>query len=259
MYYSSTVGGNRMKNIINKNYSDTNAQWGANQFNGTTGYYNYPTVANYLVNNYLGDWIVFKLPSPIILTMFRFYHVSSVSLQGRSPSLWYCHVSNDATNWVEIEAASNADNPLTYGSYVNNMYEKVVSPAPTIAYRYIAFTFNKLIGSGSSTWNVLNFAEIQLFGKEETLLSIEQKNIYTIRTHNCYNDGYDSQNTTNAMLYMSNELTSPKQPTYHKLNTYNLNRITLEVNDDIEDKNRNGIDPNIEFGAVFHIKNYKDT
>ena len=58
---------------------------------------------------------------------------------------------------------------------------------------------------------------------------------------------------------MSNELVSNKQPTYHKLNSYNLNRITLEVNDDIEEKTRNGIDPNIEFGAVFHIKNYKDT
>jgi hypothetical protein len=58
---------------------------------------------------------------------------------------------------------------------------------------------------------------------------------------------------------MNNELVSTKTPTYHKLNSYNLNRISLEINNDIEGKTNNGIDTNIEFGAILHIKNYQDT
>jgi len=85
------------------------------------------------------------------------------------------------------------------------------------------------------------------------------QNKYIIRSLNTYNDGWDSTNTNSAVLYMNNELVSPKNPTYHKLNTYNLNRISLEVNNDIEQNNtRNGWNPNINFGCVLHIKNFKD-
>ena len=85
------------------------------------------------------------------------------------------------------------------------------------------------------------------------------QNKYIIKCLNCYDDGYDSQNTTSAVLYMNNELTSPKQPTYHKINTHDLNRISLQVNNDIEqNKPYNGWKPSIEFGAVFHICDYGD-
>jgi hypothetical protein len=85
------------------------------------------------------------------------------------------------------------------------------------------------------------------------------QNKYIIRSLNTYNDGWDSQNTTSAILYMSNELTSPKQPTYHKLNTYNLNKISLQVSNDIDtNKPYNGWKPEIQFGAVFHICDYED-
>ena len=93
----------------------------------------------------------------------------------------------------------------------------------------------------------------------EYRLKMTTQNKYIIRSLNCYDDGYDSQNTTSAILYMSNELTSPKQPTYHKLNTYNLNRISLQVSKDInQNKPYNGWDSNIQFGAVFHICDYGD-
>jgi hypothetical protein len=85
------------------------------------------------------------------------------------------------------------------------------------------------------------------------------ENKYIIRCLNTYNDNYDSQNTTSAILYMSNELTSPKQPSYHKLNTYSLNRISLQVSNDINtNKPYNGWNSNIQFGAVFHICDYGD-
>ena len=85
------------------------------------------------------------------------------------------------------------------------------------------------------------------------------ENKYIIRCLNCYDDGWDSQNTTSAILYMNNELTSPKQPSYHKLNTYNLNRISLQVSNDInQNKPHNGWSSNIQFGAIFHICDYGD-
>ena len=85
------------------------------------------------------------------------------------------------------------------------------------------------------------------------------QNKYIIRSLNTYNDGWDSQSQTSAVLYMNNELKSPKQISYHKINTYDLNRISLQVSNDI-DTNRpyNGWKPSIEFGCVLHIINYGD-
>ena len=83
------------------------------------------------------------------------------------------------------------------------------------------------------------------------------QNKYIIRSLNTYNDGWDSQNTTSAILYMNNELTSPKQPTYHKINSYDLNRISLQVSNDInQNKSYNGWDNKIEFGCILHICDY---
>jgi hypothetical protein len=255
IFYSSTITGSRLKLLFNKDLIYPTPHWGANQFKADSGYYNYPSVSNYIVPNYLGDWIVINLPSPIILTRFIFH--KNRSIPSRSPSIWFCHASNDGINWVEIEGASNSNDlyALTDDDYDdNNYYEKIVSPISMTAYKYIGFTFNKIIAN-----TILSFPEIQIFGREEIKLLTEEKNIYIIKTLNSYNDGFDSQNTTNATLLMSNSLVSNKQPTYHKLNTYNLNRISLQVNDDIEEKTNNGWSSLIEFGAIFHIREYEDT
>jgi hypothetical protein len=166
----------------------------------------------------------------------------------RAPAEWKVYGSNDGINFIEITQASQMTR-LISTDYVNRLYTKTFNNS--ISYLYIGFTFNKVVGT--TTGDLLNFGEIRLFGSEEF------PNKYIIRSLNTYNDGYDSQNTTNAILYMNNELVSPKNPTYHKLNTNHLNRITLQVNDDIEEKTNNGWKPEIQFGAVFHIKNYKDT
>ena len=58
---------------------------------------------------------------------------------------------------------------------------------------------------------------------------------------------------------MNNELTSPKQPAYHKLNSYNLNRISLQISNDINtNKPYNGWKSDLQFGAIFHICDYGD-
>lgn len=174
IYTSTTLGGNRFQYLFNKNYLNefTTAHWAAGQFNSSTSYYNYPTVSNYIVNNFFGDWIVLKLPSPILLTKFRFY--SRPTLEGRAPSLWYCHASNDGINWVEIQEASNGSVPaaLTENDYSNGYYEKLLNTSSTTTYRYIGFTFNKLVSTGH---NILNFNEIELFGKEEIFLLTDER------------------------------------------------------------------------------------
>jgi hypothetical protein len=102
IYYSSTYAfpNTPIVNFFNKVYSDS-ISTGNIHFNNSTGYYNYPTVSNYIVNNYFGDWIILKLPSPILLTKFRFYY-RSLGTASRTPALWRCYGSNNGINWVEI-------------------------------------------------------------------------------------------------------------------------------------------------------------
>ena len=476
IYYSSSYNfpNSSIIGFFNKNYADS-VSTGVNNFNIYTGYYNYPSVSNYIVNNFLGDWIVLKLPTPILLTKFRFYNRPFLALRDRAPSLWYCHGSNDGINWVEIKEASNNSVPaaLTINDYSKEYYEKVLNTNSTTTYRYIGFTINKLVG----LYTTLNISEIQLFGKEEIFLltderqyppkaynsftneitgtgeilnvnplnyiketitlntdninygdgtyiiyssattndvtrtrakifnftyvsssgdvggywgfngynmvtgyqinnryiksnyfgewsiikfpfsfiltkyiiyvdiflperwpslwrfygsndginwtdiieaevstpliatdfisnkyekSInintpykyigitfnkvignssssgtnhlaiqeiqffgkqieEEEQTYIIRCSNCYEDGYDSQNNSSAILFMNNRLKTIKNPTYHKIKSYNLNRISLQVSNEIEETDIfKGWDDTIKFGTVFHIKNYKD-
>ena len=49
-------------------------------------------------------------------------------------------------------------------NYPNNIYSQNV-PNQILSYLYIGFTFNKLAGTDGNTY-ILNFAEIQLYGKE---------------------------------------------------------------------------------------------
>jgi hypothetical protein len=85
-----------------------------------------------------------------------------LTLVNRSPALWRCYGSDNGFNWVEINQASNDINPLTSVNYTNGYYEHILSPSLNIAYKYIGFTFNKLVGQ----YITLNFAEIELFGRE---------------------------------------------------------------------------------------------
>jgi hypothetical protein len=65
------------------------------QPNGT-----YNTSNNYIINGYYGEWLIIKLPNPIILTRFRFY--PRPLLIFRSPGLWKCYGSNDGITFTEI-------------------------------------------------------------------------------------------------------------------------------------------------------------
>jgi hypothetical protein len=201
--------------------------------------------SNYIVSEYTGEWIIIKLINPIILTKFRFWTRSDIP--SRSPSLWRCYGSNDGITFTEIKEASNDTTSLTLDNYPSNVYEKLLTTF-NIPYLYIGFTIKKLVG-GNSFANLLNFSEIQLFGKEEL------NNTYIIRGLDTYQDGFDSQNRTAAILYIGDDFKTIKNPSYHKLISRNLNSISLNMTDTL-DNGYNGINDEIDLGMIFHIKDY---
>ena len=125
---------------------------------------NYPSVGdyndtNYINSNYLGDWIIIKLPNPIILTKYFFKDRNGTN--NRAPAEWKVYGSNDGINFIEITEASQMIR-LIASDYVNRIYTKTFSN--TVSYQYIGFTVNKLVGTSNP--NILNFSEIRLYGKE---------------------------------------------------------------------------------------------
>ncbi len=119
----------------------------------------------YIINNYYGDWIIIKLPNPIVLSKFIFW--ARPGLINRSPGLWKCYGSNDGINYEEIPEASNNVISLTQSSYVNNIFKKQTNNI-TKSFLYIGFVIRRLADVGATS-GMLNFNEIRLYGREEIL------------------------------------------------------------------------------------------
>ena len=83
---------------------------------------------------------------------------------------------------------------------------------------------------------------------------------YCIRCLETYADGYDGYNQTSAILYLGMGLHSPDTPTYHKVISNNLNKITLVITDNITSATAiyGGINTNISFAVVLHVIDYAD-
>lgn len=83
---------------------------------------------------------------------------------------------------------------------------------------------------------------------------------YCIRCNETYMDGYDGYNTTSAILYLGMGLHSPDTPTYHKLISNNLNKITLVFTDNITSATAiyGGIHTNVSFAVILHVIDYRD-
>jgi hypothetical protein len=83
---------------------------------------------------------------------------------------------------------------------------------------------------------------------------------YCIRCLETYQDGYDGFNVTSAILYLGHGMKSPETPTYHKLISNNLNKISLVITDDITSSTAiyGGISTHISFAVVLHVIDYAD-
>ena len=153
--YSSSTYNSLFKNLL-FDYNLNNVEGSAFQALYTSGIYN---STNFILSNYLGDWIIIKLPVSIILTRFSFQERSG--LTSRAPAEWKCYGSIDGITFTEITQASQMTR-LTASNYVNGFYTK--SFLNTTPYLYIGFTINKIVGGAND--NMINFSELQLFGKE---------------------------------------------------------------------------------------------
>ena len=170
IYSSSQYLTNYKSYLFEYETTPTNiAQWGFN-YNPYIGYY-IESNNSYIKSDYKGDWIIIKLPTPIFLTKFTFRYYNTPE---RSPSLWRCYGSNDGINFTIIPEASNEFNSLILSDYISNVYTKIIILSLNLSYRYIGFTFKKLIGNSSNSISLM-ISEIELFGKE--ILSINP--IYT--------------------------------------------------------------------------------
>jgi len=165
LYNSSIYSTNFSKKFLfdySYNNTDGGAHWTNNSYIQPNGTY---SGSSYIVNGYTGDWIIIKLPNQIILKSFIFY--IRQNLLSRSPALWKCYGSNDGITFTEIIDASNSVTALISDNYSLGFYHKVLTSSFNTPYLYIGFTFNKLVG-GDANAVILNFGEIQLFGREDT-------------------------------------------------------------------------------------------
>jgi hypothetical protein len=173
VFSSSTYDTNTTKNkLFNFNISETtnSAQWGISLYNSGTGNYQGD---NSIDNIYYGDWVILKMPQPIMLTRYRIYQ--NTQFPNRSPSEWKVYGSNDGITFTPIAEAHQLTRLLA-SDYTFYYYNKALAATFTTQYQYIGFVFNKLVATSGST--TLNFAELQIFGKEIISNTIDS-NIYT--------------------------------------------------------------------------------
>ena len=142
--------------LFNYNLNDVSPpRWDMNQYN-TAGVY----VANNSINgSYYGDWIIIKMPQPILLTKYRIYQ--DTNNPTKAPAEWRVYGSDDGITFYEILEARQATR-LT--SYTSGFYEKTLANTFTTNYQYFGFVFNKLLSTSVNT--DLSFSDLKIYGKE---------------------------------------------------------------------------------------------
>ena len=161
IYSSSTYDTPTTKDkLFNFNTTETTntPRWGISLYTSGTGNY---AGDNSIDNVYYGDWVIIKMPQPIMLTRYRIYR--NTLFTERAPAEWKVYGSNDGITFTEITEASQITRLLSL-NYTYNYYDKTLATTFTTQYQYFGFVFNKLLSTAGET--TLNFAELQLFGKE---------------------------------------------------------------------------------------------
>lgn len=132
----------------------------ANQYT-SSGVYN---KNNYIVNDYLGDWITIHMPIKIKLTKYGF-NPRAANHMSRVPGQYKIYGSNDGINWIElVHKTTRISYTLTIttssGDTTSYFEESVLIDDE---YNRFALVVNKLYGNDS----VLNFNEWYIYGKEK--------------------------------------------------------------------------------------------
>jgi hypothetical protein len=202
--------------LFNYNLTDSGgAGWAYQVYNTSTGLYT--GTDKYIINGYYGDWIIIKLPNPIVLSKFIFW--ARPGLINRSPGLWKCYGSNDGINYEERPEAYINVISLTQSSYVNNKYEKQTNNI-TKPYLYIGFVVRRLADIGATS-DMVNFNEIRLYGREE-ILYYSPERVYPPKLYGSFT----------PEITQSGEILNISPTTYYKETiTLNLTGIKYGIGD----------------------------
>ena len=162
---------------------------------------------NYIKSDYLGEWIIIKLPIAIFLSRFIIYLSGTSYTNNRCCASWKCYGSSDGIHYDEIQAGEQK-RQLTFSDFTpNSSYTKIVSNCNK-AYQYIGFTFSKIIGgiSDNSTLTYMNFAELQLFGREQVQPYYTSLNVFNSTLTNYSKTGDDTNYVLKTGSTMSGDL-----------------------------------------------------
>jgi hypothetical protein len=207
LYSSSTYNSSSFKShLFDNNTGTVDGHWVTGNYTSTTGIAS-PANTNTIGLNstYKGDWIIVKFPFPILLTRFRFYN--RPVYEYRAPGFWRCYGSNDGVNWTEITDASNTLTLASVARYVNSFYEHILPSYFDIPYLYIGWVVNQLAGTEATTLaNIMNFAEIQIFGKDD--ISNSYLNVWNKTNTSIFNTlgnvGIGTSNPTQKLTVVGN-------------------------------------------------------
>jgi len=201
-------------------------QFGNNYSTLTTG--NFLYTSNLVEPTYYGDWILIKLPIPIILKSYTFY--GREGYLTRVPKTYKIYASTNGINWVILDNTSNLDLNYYQNNYLN--YTKYLHTNIT-KYQYYCLTVNQLMSNGES----LNFLEWELKGIEE---------LSSIKTLNSAIGNYNL--TSNQRRYPPKPFTNTTLTTNEVIRT--LNNLS------IYGANINLDTTNITYGSGIYEINY---
>ena len=173
-YSTSLYGGSQ---LFNRFGDEIGGIWALSQY-PASGLY---SQSKYILANYTGDWVVIKLPRPIVLTQFGFD--TSPSFGTGSPGSWKLYGSKDGIVFEEIPAGSQTTRIQAYWPD-SGMLTRYLNPLPSTHYLYYGWTVKSLVGSDSA----LNFGELEMYGNELiglTYSSTSDASVCTLCTEGC--------------------------------------------------------------------------
>lgn len=167
VYYTSessvyTGGSNIYYGYSAFNTSNTTGFHGnsSNQYSGASY-----IAGNYIVNDYLGDWIKINLPVKVKLSKYGIKQRSGYA--DRAPGKYKIYGSNDDKNWDVLV------NKTATIYYTNGYFEESITTYES--YKYFAIVCNELYGSGG----MLNLDEWYIYGSEQL---IDKELVYESQT-----------------------------------------------------------------------------
>jgi len=153
VYASSTwsADANSARLLFNGNTTNVDPHFANSQYRSQDNYYRYD-LNNYINPDYKGDWVILKLPYPIILREYIIYGRPGVLY--RAPGDFILYGSIDGNTFIELDKQS-----ITQEQYANNKFKGYLNIRTY--YQFYGITVNrKAVPQGDA---ILNFSQIEFY------------------------------------------------------------------------------------------------